>query len=170
MITTGTTSLDDAVVSYDNFVQHEFRYLAVQNKTEIKAVTSDDCIWECLTIKTCLSLNVGSVPDDGSIWCELLFTDMFTISRSLYENASSHHLSRWVSIFKRHSSTGVFSFLRPVHRIPHINLLWPAYVVVFELEYWLYLTAITVSSEHVSSLSFLQLPLQASVWIFFSSF
>ena len=121
---TGTTSLDGALASYDNFVQHKFRYLVVENKTETKAVTSDDCIWECLTFKTCLSLNVGSVPDDGSVWCELLFTDMFTSSRSLHENASSHHLSRWVSIFKRqYSSTDVFSFLQPVHRILHINLL-----------------------------------------------
>ena len=138
--TTVTTSSDDALVSYDNFVQHKFRYLVVENKTETKAVTSDDCIWECLTFKTCLSLNVGSVPDDGSVWCELLFTDMFTSSRSLHENASSHHLSRWVSIFKRqYSSTDVFSFLQPVHRILHIIY----YVVVFELDYWLYLTAIT---------------------------
>ena len=109
--TTGTISSDGALVSYDNFVQHKFRYLVVENKTETKAVTSDDCIWECLTFNTCLSLNVGSVPHDGSIWCELLFTDMFTSSRSLHENASSHHLSRWVSIFKRqYSSTDVFSF------------------------------------------------------------
>lgn len=123
--TTVTTSSDDALVSYDNFVQHKFRYLVGENKTETKAVTSDDCIWECLTFKTCLSLNVGSVPDDGSVWCKLLFTDMFTSSRSLHENASSHHLSRWVSIFKRqYSSTDVFSFLQPVHRILHINLLW----------------------------------------------
>ena len=122
--TTGTTSVDDALVSYDNFVQHKFRYLVVENKTKTKAVTSDDCIWECLTFNTCLSLNVGSVPDDGSVWCELLFTDMFTSSRSLHENTSSHHLSRWVSIFKRqYSSTDVFSFLQPVHRILHINLL-----------------------------------------------
>lgn len=119
-----TTSVDDALVSYDNFVRHQFRYLVVENKTETKAVTSDDCIWECLTFNTCLSLNVGSVPHDGSIWCELLFTDMFTTSRSLLENASSHHLSRWVSIFKRqYSSTDVFSFLQPTHRILHINLL-----------------------------------------------
>lgn len=89
----------DTLIQFDNFVENKFHYLAVPNKIgTIKVPKLSDCALQCLTTSTCLSLNIASASDEkGIFWCELLSADMFNVSHSFGEKASSHHLSRWVS-------------------------------------------------------------------------
>ena len=89
----------DTLIQFDNFVENKFHYLAVPNKIgTIKVPELFDCALQCLTTTTCFSLNIASASDEkGIFWCELLSADMFNISHSFRENASSHHVSRWVS-------------------------------------------------------------------------
>ena len=87
-------------IRFDNFVKHRCRYLAVSKYSETRVQEFDDCALECLETSSCISLNTASSRDqENRFWCELLLSDMFNNSEKLRDNATSHHFSKWVSLY-----------------------------------------------------------------------
>ena len=53
-----------------------------------------------LETSSCVSLNTASSRDqENRFWCELLLSDMFNNSENFRDNATSHHFSKWVSLY-----------------------------------------------------------------------
>ena len=87
-------------IRFDNFVEHRFRYLEVSKYSATRVQEFDDCAVECLETSGCISLNTASSRDqENRFWCELLLSDMFNNSENFRDNATSHHFSKWVSLY-----------------------------------------------------------------------
>lgn len=123
--TTGTRSLDDAFVSYDNFVQHKFGYLVVENKTETKRYfrwlhlgmlnIQHMFIFEC-GLCTWWWLSLVRVVIYGHVYQLSVLTRKCLIAPFV---EMGEYFQKSVLQYPE-----VFSFLQPVHRILHINFLW----------------------------------------------
>ena len=87
-------------IRFENFVEHKCHYLEVSKSSETRVQEFDDCAMECLKNSSCISLNTASSRDqENSFWCELLLSDMFNNSENFKVNATSHHFSKWVSLY-----------------------------------------------------------------------
>ena len=87
--------------SVGEFAQNSFHYLWVKKITSSKVADQFDCTFLCVGESKCFSFNVAAYPDlKGLYLCELLATDKYRATEKFHANATFHHYSPRVRVFR----------------------------------------------------------------------
>nr|XP_058967734.1 neurogenic locus notch homolog protein 1-like [Pocillopora verrucosa] len=86
-----------STLRFVNFVEYPSHYLDTTKRIQASNVGKDlDCSMKCFNTPSCTSLNMASAEDeDNTLWCELLFDDIFNNSQNLKQNSTSRHVTKW---------------------------------------------------------------------------
>ena len=95
--------------SVGKFAQNAFQYLWVKIIISSKVADQFDCTFLiCVGEPKCSSFNVAADPDSKGLYlCELLATDKYKAPKKFHANATFHHYSPRVRVF-RSDHTQVF--------------------------------------------------------------
>lgn len=90
-----------STLRFVNFVEYPSHNLDTTKRIQASNVGKDlECSMKCFNTPSCTSLNMASAEDeDNTLWCELLFDDIFNNSQNLKQNSTSRHVTKWVSWF-----------------------------------------------------------------------
>lgn len=86
-----------STLRFVNFLEYPSHSLDTTKRIQASNVGKDlDCSMKCFNTPSCTSLNMASAEDeDNTLWCELLFDEIFNNSQNLKQNSTSRHVTKW---------------------------------------------------------------------------